>query len=248
MIAALSDVIFPKKCVFCGRALPVGAPVAICGGCAAVIPYYAGRYLYESGKGGAEKTCDRIICALKYSGFVKIAVSRYKFYDRREYGMTFAAILCERIARAEEGSECADGNTYGCNGAQYGDNEARVLSYDYVTCVPISRERLRERGYNQAAVLAIYAAKYFGIPFNGGLIERDEHALRQSALRRVERNINARTAYRLSDAEGRELIAGARILLIDDIATSMSTINACAAALKSGGAAEVVGAVLASPP
>jgi predicted amidophosphoribosyltransferase len=60
--------------------------------------------------------------------------------------------------------------------------------------------------------------------------------------------MNARTAYRLSGAEERELIAGARILLIDDIATSMSTINSCAAALKSGGAAEVVGAVLASPP
>ena len=247
--------LFPKKCVFCEKALDMGAPICICGGCAALLPYYAGEYLFESGgasaaningdaklaniSGGAKlanadsaasvsnaaKYCDRIVCALIYTGFVKSAVSKYKFYDRRDFGITFAALLCEKIASV---------------GAPRG--------FDLAACVPLSRARMRERGYNQAAIIARYAADYFGVPFERGLLVRDEHALRQSTLRRGERRRNVQSAFWTDETRRDKCrLAGARVLLIDDVATSMSTLNACAAALKASGAADVTGAVLAAP-
>jgi predicted amidophosphoribosyltransferase len=266
MISGLINLIYPKKCVFCGLALTKDAPINICGGCAAMVPYFAGEYLFESGRARGAETCDRIVCALKYTGFVRKTMSGFKFYDRPEYGKTLAALLCERIAR--EGGVG--------NGA-----------YDLITCVPLSRARLRERGYNQAAVLARHTAGYLGLPFEGDLLVRDENALRQSTLKRGERGKNAQSAFRANEAKlysfqekrmnakinprqarqtgaytnargdssdnlsgnpsGNLPLSGVRVILIDDIATSMSTINACAALLKSQGASEVLGAVLAAP-
>jgi len=298
MFNALLDFIFPKKCVFCGKSLVVGAPIGVCDECADEIPYYAGEYLYENGsaRGGGDaraentratwgegggdalatggenggdavsdsnassvivanaelcvtgnvsirntgsveyierirsernaKSCDRIVCALNYTGFVRKAISRYKFHGYREYGLTFAAILCEKLARV---------NVTG-------------TSVDFVACVPLNSLRLRERGYNQAAILAGYTAKYLGVPHERNILARDEHALRQSALRRVERLANAQSAFFINEKAAHGCISGARVLLVDDIATSMSTINACAAVLKAHGASAVVGAVLAAPP
>jgi predicted amidophosphoribosyltransferase len=141
---------------------------------------------------------------------------------------------------------------------------ADINEFDIIACVPLSRERQRERGYNQAAVLAKYTARCFELPFDSKLLVRDENALRQSTLRREERRANVQSAFRVNDkiiekvqkdvrAAGyakditKLLFTGLRVILIDDVATSMSTLNACAAALKSAGAAEVLGAVLAAP-
>jgi len=220
------------KCVFCGRALPVGAPVGICDICAPQIPYYTGEYLFESGRAGGAEMCDRIICALNYTGFVRRAVSGFKFRGRRDFGMTLAAVLCERLRHCESQRS----------------NPGPAPPYDLAACVPLSGARLRERGYNQAAVLAKYTARYLDIPFEAGLLIRDSSALRQSELRRAERLKNVRTAFRVDPATALAAsVAGAHILLIDDVATSMATINACAAVLKANGVSAVTGAVLASP-
>jgi ComF family protein len=254
MIDALLTSIFPKKCIFCGHVLSMSEPINICESCSVQIPYYAGKYLYEDAlrAGGASVTagiyaggdrCDRIICVCKYTGFIRKTISAYKFYGRNDYGLTLAALLCERLDR----TECFINASHGGCGI--------------VTCVPLSRKRLRERGYNQAAILARHASRYFNLPFEGGLLVRDERALRQSTLRRKERRANVQSAFHVNDIKAYKLLKrlrgghtrqhllleGMRVLLIDDIATSMSTINACAAALKAQGAAEVVGAVLAAP-
>jgi len=238
-LSSLVYFLFPKKCVFCGAVLDADAPINICDKCAGDIPFYAGKYLFESGNRGAHgrKLCDRAVCALNYTGHVKRAIARYKFYERKEYGITFAALLCEKLLRVEKGRK-----------------------YDFAVCVPLSRKRMRERGYNQAAVIARHAAEFFGCPFYDDLLARDEHALRQSTLKRGERYKNVQSAFWVDETAARKLpladnsppscnlpIAGARILLIDDVATSLSTLNACAAALKAAGAAEVVGAVVAAP-
>ena len=278
--------LFPKNCIFCGRSLSVGEPIDVCGDCGARIPYFAGEYLFYDGRdvtvgrgsggnrvGGGSgvraDTCNRIVCALKYTDFVRSAISGYKFHDRREYGPTLAALLCERIMRAEGTS--GGGNTAGISvgkSAAKGDAKSTGKSagdirnaFDFVTCIPLSRKRLRERGYNQAAILAGYAARFFDLPYEGKLLAREEDTLRQSALRRGERYANVQSAFRVDEKRALKLLTrkplagaqtgsvlnGARIILIDDVATSMSTINACAAALKKQGAAEVLGAVLASP-
>ena len=273
MRAKLLSLIFPNKCIFCGAVLSAVAPICICGSCAERVPYYKGEYLFEGAGGGAGggNYCDRIVCALKYTGDVRKAISKFKFNGRREYGFTLAAMLCERIIGAHQYNK-----------------------FDLVTCVPLSRKRLHERGYNQAEELAKHVACHLNLPFEAEILLRDEHTLRQSSLKRAERRFNVESAFQVNTQKANELysrthnqsrthtqscshnqsrthtqscshnstardnvrfgelqsellLRGACILLIDDIATSMSTINACAASLKSEGATEVVGAVLAAP-
>ena len=266
--------LFPKNCIFCGCSLSVGEQIDICGACSPNIPYFAGKYLFECGGAYSVNYCDRIVCALKYTDFVRAAVSGYKFHDRREYGPALAALLCERIERAEGAT---GGKTGGgaMGGGASGMPRPTTLrdgvrhSFDFVACVPLSRKRLHERGYNQASILAQYTARYFGLPYDAKLLSREGDTLRQSALRRAERYANVQSAFRVNMEKALKLrtqaqtqapaastapvtggradaaLSGARIILIDDIATSMSTIHACAAALKSQGAATVLGAVLA---
>ena len=89
------------------------------------------------------------------------------------------------------------------------------------------------------------AARFFGCAFDGRLLLHDDGALRQSKLPRRERAANAQNAYS-ADPKRAESILGKRVLLVDDIATTLATINACARALKSAGAASVVGGVVAA--
>jgi len=257
MSGLFSDFIFPKKCVFCGDAMPVGAPISICGGCSTKIPYFAGEFLFENTGPSKAGTCDRVVCVMEYSGFVKKAISGFKFHDRREYGRTLAALICDKLSGIP-----------------------RIDGYGFATCVPLSRERLKERGYNQAEVLAKFTARYFSLPCECRLLIREGQALRQSTLRRGERQSNVKKAFRLDMVKAQKLVAqiqggggsaqggggpaqgvdgqaqaatgygilsSQKIILIDDIATSLATINACAATLKASGASEVLGAVLASP-
>ena len=246
MLDEMLSVLYPKKCVFCGTTMSAAEPIYICGGCAPYIPYYKGEYLFESGSIGRIEYCNRIICALKYEGFVRKAISGFKFHNRREYGSTLAALLCERFV-CVFAPDKAETDQMGPGGA----DEIR-RAFDFITCVPLSHGRLKERGYNQAAVLAIYMARYLGLPFVGELLLRESQTLRQSSLKRKERLVNVRSSFSINDklSKGADIdlpLRGMRIVLVDDVATSMSTINACATALKAKGAAEVVGAVLAAP-
>ena len=263
MMHALLSFLFPKKCVFCGAMLSATAPICICASCAARIPYYKGEYLFEGGGTSIGKSCNRIICALKYAGSVRKVISGFKFYGRREYGLTLAALLCERIISIYRQRPLSESGAQGMKGAVLEYEAAGGIreAFDIITCVPLSRGRLRERGYNQAAILAAYTARHFGIPIENGLLIRDDQTLRQSSLKRGERRANVQAAFQVNWEKAYGIISlsrnkrlqsdlplkGARILLVDDIATSMSTINACAASLKAAGAAEVVGAVLAAP-
>ena len=197
----------------------------ICGDCAGELPFHTGDYLMESGAGVSSRCCDRVVCALEYTGSVKTAMMRYKFYNRPEYSQTFAALLCEKIKRVEPFGEA-------------GAPEA-------VVCVPLSKRRERERGYNQAALIAECISKYLEVPLLDGVLVKNPQSLRQSGLQKNERYTNIRDAFAVS-AEKAHKLQGASLLLVDDVATTLSTINACAGVLKDCGVQSVVGGVVAS--
>ena len=113
--------------------------------------------------------------------------------------------------------------------------------FDLVTWAPLSRKRLRQRGYDQARLLAECAAEEYRLPLVPAL-EKVRDTAPQSSLSGTAREENARGAYAL--LPGAE-VGGKRILLVDDILTTGSTLGACAAVLLEAGAAEVSCAVLA---
>jgi len=110
------------------------------------------------------------------------------------------------------------------------------LPADVVVPVPLFPRRERVRGYNQSALLARALARKIGLPTEEQTLVRARNTASQARTGNVdERRVNVRGAF---ECRGRQL-AGKRVLLVDDVSTTGATLDSCARALLSGGAASV---------
>ena len=161
---------------------------------------------------------DFCISPLYYTGVVRRSILRYKFKGASHYADVYSKLLAECI------SECPD------------------IQYDLISWVPLSYKRERKRGYDQAMLLAMATAlKLDDIAVETLKKTRDVQA--QSELGdKKERSANISGAYEAIDPE---IISGKRILLIDDVVTTCSTLDECTKVLLSAGAAGIVCAALA---
>ena len=116
---------------------------------------------------------------------------------------------------------------------------------DVVCAVPLHPSRLRERGFNQAQIIARMVALYINRPVQG-LLRRVKATKPQAGLSDgQERKANMRRAFSVSeDCKG--TIQGRRVLLVDDVATTGATLNECAQILRNQGASRIFAFVLAS--
>lgn len=113
---------------------------------------------------------------------------------------------------------------------------------DVAMAVPLHRSRLRQRGFNQALLLAHGISVRFGIPLDHDNLARLRPTRPQVELTGNERIENVRGAFGLRRPQE---VAGRNILLLDDVFTTGATLNECAAVLKNEGAATVVAFTLA---
>lgn len=158
------------------------------------------------------------VAPLKYEGTVREALHRYKFQGVTAYAGVFGRLAAGCIAERLSGE------------------------YDLISWVPLSSQRLRERGYDQAMLIAMAAALELGDVAVETLRKRKDVAP-QSATGSIEkRRANISGAYEVIDPE---LVEGRRILLIDDIVTTGATVSECARTLGLAGAESVVCAALA---
>ena len=108
--------------------------------------------------------------------------------------------------------------------------------------VPMHTQRLRERGYNQSSLLARELGKLTNLPVSEEFLIRQQYTFPQARTTNVdERRSNVTGAFTCRDHTARDK----QVLLIDDVATSGATLDACATALKSAGAASVWALVIA---
>ena len=115
------------------------------------------------------------------------------------------------------------------------------LSADVIVPVSLHPTRLRERGYNQSELLARNVGKILSLPVNTTALQRVRQTKSQMELGAEERYRNVVGAFTCRD----NVLSGQRILLIDDVCTTGSTLAACADALKQRGTAAVWGLTLA---
>ena len=187
----------------------------VCPDCARTLPYAGTR---GERHGDFFSVCH---APLLYEGTVRESLLRYKFQETPAYAAAYGEMLAVCIRTELSGR------------------------WDLITWVPLSRQRLRERGYDQARLLAEEAAKRLGTEALRTL-EKPVNTARQSGTgSREKRAANISGAYRVPDPA---LIAGKRVLLIDDIITTGATLSECARTLRSAGAAEVLCAALATTP
>jgi ComF family protein len=112
---------------------------------------------------------------------------------------------------------------------------------DLITPVPLSRQRMRERGYNQAGLLARPVALALDIAYRPQALVRARDTESQVGMNARQRRANLQGAFVATE----KLARGKRVLVIDDVTTTGATIEACSLALANAGCAEVYGLTLA---
>ena len=121
------------------------------------------------------------------------------------------------------------------------DERLRERPFDAIVPVPLHPAKQRERGFNQAALLAEWLSTHMALTVRP-VLQRVRFTTTQTAFDRSERMQNLRNAFRLrKKADVRKL----RVLLIDDVLTTGSTLSECARILKEGGAQSVYAATAA---
>ena len=115
------------------------------------------------------------------------------------------------------------------------------MDIDMVIPVPLNKNKIKERGYNQSFFLALPFSMTIQIPINKQSLRRLKDTKSQVGLNRQERFSNVSDAFYADPAQ----IDGKNICLVDDVATTGATMEACASALKSAGAKDIVGLTVA---
>lgn len=175
-----------------------------------------------------------------YDGPLKEAVHRFKYEGRRSLAVPLAGLLAGILAGPEfayAGFACAAAE--GCTPA----GPPSLPGNWAIIPVPIARGRLRERGFNQAALLARQLARRLNLPLvENALVKRRETA-QQVGLSHRDREKNLAGAFSAAQSTA---FLGKNTLLIDDVFTTGSTISSAAEVLLRAGAGQVYGLVLAS--
>jgi ComF family protein len=151
-----------------------------------------------------------------FEGAVRAAVHAFKYEGQIRLAEPLGALVVEELAATD-------------------------WRIDRVTAVPLHESRLRERGYNQAALLAQVVASAQGWNFAPGAVHRVRQTASQVNLNAQERYLNVAAAFSAEPS----IVEGMHILVIDDVLTTGSTLLACADALRDAGAARVYGATVA---
>jgi ComF family protein len=164
-------------------------------------------------------TVDGVIAAVPFVGRAREVVLAMKYRNRRAVSAHLGGLLVNRLL----GAGIAPGR-----------------DIDAVTWAPTARRRRHERGFDQAHAVAQVVARQLGLPVRH-LLERDDSGSPQTGRSRAAR-------LHGPVVRARPDVAGRRILVVDDVVTTGSTLRACASALRAGGARDVVLAAVASTP
>jgi len=162
------------------------------------------------------RSLSRLRSAVAYEGPVEVALQRFKYHGWRRLAEPLALLLAERLV-------------------------VEGLAASWAVAVPLHRSRQRQRGFNQSELLARELRRRLALTNPPGELVRTRATPPQVGHDRRWRLENVRDAFewRGGPLEGRS------ILLIDDVATTGATLEACASALRSGGSGPVMGVSVA---
>ena len=186
----------------------------ICRECEKKLPYTVGDSAMQK-----FPFIDKCVSPLYYKDKVRASVHRYKFGGCSAYSRRYAALM----------SDCVE-------------NNLDCRSIDVISWIPLSKKRLRQRGYDQARLLAEEIAAKTGLPCRQ-LLQKVKNNSAQSLTRDAkQRRENVAGVYALDDGAD---VSGLRILLVDDVVTTGATMSEAARILRKEGAKSVFGVTLA---
>ena len=224
LVEPVLTVVFPATCPACRRPLAQPSRGPLCGPCWQAVP----RHNTTSCRCGLPVSPERSSCGRcrrghqplsagvslgPYEGPLRAVIHELKYRGRRRVAGRLAGMLLE-------------------------DQQVRALveGSDVLVAVPLHPRRLRERGFNQAALLAEELGRRAGRPCGDRALVRRKDTSPQAGLSAAARRRNVADAFAV---RRRGLVAGHVVMLVDDILTTGATAHACARMLKEAGADEV---------
>lgn len=242
----LLDAVFPPHCAGAQNGCEIWSRDLFCGSCAQTLQPLEPPFCTVCGApfdptsfdpmSQAADICDKcrdnryhaappfaaIRSLYAFEGAIRQAVHRLKYDGKTALSAPLAALMNEFLRQSS---------------TRFLDNKALT----HIVAVPLHSRRQRQRGYNQSELLADQLGRLTNVPFSPILL-RTRHTTPQIELSIRERATNVQGAFALKQNVN---IAGATILLIDDVYTTGATLRECARVLKNGGATQVYGLTLA---
>jgi ComF family protein len=225
-LQAIASLFYPPNCGACGAA--ISNSEYLCSSChdkaQRITPPFCAKCSEPfAGAIEGEFTCancahrklefDAAVSAYRSRGVVRFVILQFKYSRQLHLRHPIARWLVEAMM----------------------DARLQDRAFDLIVPVPLHPARLRERGFNQAHLLATMVSREIGLPVFAAL-ERIRYTTTQTAFDRVDRMENLHNAFRLrKKVSVREL----RVLLVDDILTTGSTLSECARVLREAGALSV---------
>ena len=160
---------------------------------------------------------DGVRAACRFDGVAREAVHDLKYRRIRSRASVLADVLVEALAR-------------------------RPLAMDVLVPVPLAPGRIRQRGFNQSALLAQLVGQQLGVAVAPDALVRTRETSPQVGRSAAERHANIDGAFACQLPEA---IIGRRVTLVDDVMTTGATLAACADPLRAAGASRVYGLVVA---
>jgi len=229
LLNALLDIVFPPLCHGCRAFIPDAGELHLCSDCLGgsppiVTPLCTVCGLPYPTEGGSDHLCGGCLndpppfaaarAAVLFEGPVRDLVHRFKYGNKVQHVRPLGLLTARRIGVFAE-----------------------AFGGDLIIPVPLHVKRLRQRGFNQAVLLGDLLAIKWRIPMVRDNLCRTRWTEPQITLSAAERRDNVRGAFALRDAGG---VRDRRIILVDDVYTTGSTVAECAGTLKRGGAAAVL--------
>ncbi|MCR4566818.1 MAG: ComF family protein [Pseudobutyrivibrio sp.] len=228
IINSCVGILYPKRCVSCEKVLlKIEKEAGICRACSKKIKIVGPISCMKCGSpivDEAEEFCinckktshyfDQNKAVFRYESPIKESMYRFKYSNRRCYAKTYAR------------------HAYKIYGSWIREN-----SIEAIIPVPMYTPKEKRRGYNQAAVFAKELGKLASLQVLEDLIQRDKETEAMKALNRLKRKKNLLNAFTLN----KNVVQFRKVLIVDDIYTTGTTLNSVAKVLKHGGAAHVYG-------
>ena len=238
LLRAFLDVLFPPLCHLCRAPVPGAGPLHLCDACLGAMTPITSPLCPVCGvphrtEGGIDHLCgscmltpppfDGVRGALLFDGPLQELIHRHKYGHKAHLRRPLALLAVRHLTPF-----------------------VQFVAPDVIIPVPLHRTRLRERGFNQAVLMGAVLSREWRLPLLRHTLRRVRPTVAQVTLSARERRANVRGAFAVSGPAG---IAGRRVLLMDDVVTTGSTVAECARVLKEAGASAVfVITVALAPP
>ena len=215
--------VYPRRCVFCDEILEIDDKNYVCEKCSSETEWISG------------KVCEKCGMPINYFGMCIRCKKTKRHFDTAYSVYRYEGKVRRSIHRLKYNKRGSYARFYGKEMAHFADLE-NIPYVDYVVPVPISKSRLRKRGYNQCELLARAYCKarkqvYLDI------LKRTKRTKPQNKLNLDQRKSNVKGAFKIKDTKFD--LHNKSFLIIDDIFTTGSTADECAKILKNAGAKEV---------